>query len=224
MNEAKTISVSDYQQVEKKHHLYLGVKRTIDVFLAAVLLVFLLPIFLLVFIAIKIEDKGPVFYAQIRTGKNGKNFKMYKFRSMTVATHKNGRKLVHEERITKVGVFLRKTSIDEIPQLINVIKGEMAIIGPRAWITEYYNNFTDSQKHRCDCLPGITGLAQVMGRNGLDIFDKIKFDLEYVNNISLKMDAKIILKSIAIIFKREHAEIIQEDIQTELQALSNQMH
>ena len=202
--------------------MYKIIKRVMDIIVALIFLIILLPIFLVVFVAIKIEDGGPIFYHQIRTGKNGKNFKMYKFRSMTVETERNGKKLKHQERVTKVGGFLRKTSIDELPQVINVLKGEMSIIGPRAWIPEYYQNFNEEQKHRCDVLPGITGLAQSKGRNGLSIFEKIKYDIEYANHVSFKMDFHIILDSIVIIFKREHAEIIQEDIQAELEQLSNQ--
>lgn len=197
-------------------------KRFFDLIIALLALVVILPVFIVVYIAIKIEDGGPVIYKQIRTGKNGKNFNMYKFRSMTVATEKNGKKLKHNERVTKVGNVLRKTSVDELPQVFNVLKGEMSIIGPRAWIPEYYQNFNKKQKHRCDVLPGITGLAQARGRNGLTIFEKINYDIEYTKNVTLKMDLKIIFESIVIIFKREHAEIIQEDIETELEQLRNQ--
>lgn len=197
-------------------------KRFFDIIVSLFVLIILLPIFIIVFIAIKIEDRGPVLYNQVRTGKNGKNFNMYKFRSMTVATEKNGKKLTHDQRVTKVGKFLRKTSIDELPQVVNVLKGEMSIIGPRAWIPEYYENFNEKQKHRCDVLPGITGLAQARGRNGLTIFQKIDYDLEYTKNVTLKMDLKIIFESIIIVFKREHAEIIQEDIQEELRQLKKQ--
>lgn len=199
------------------------IKRIFDMIVSLLFLIILFPIFLIVFICIKCEDGGPVFYHQIRTGKNGKNFKMYKFRSMTVATEKDGRKLTHKERVTKVGSFLRKTSIDEIPQVINVIKGEMSIIGPRAWIPEYYEHFTEKQKRRCDVLPGITGYAQAKGRNSLNIFEKIAYDITYAENVSFMMDLKIILSSIVIIFKREHAEIMQEDIQNELNLLRGQI-
>lgn len=197
-------------------------KRFFDLIVSFLTLIIILPIFIVVYIAIKIEDGGPIIYKQVRTGKNGKNFNMYKFRSMTVATEKNGKKLKHNERVTKVGNVLRKTSIDELPQVFNVLKGEMSVIGPRAWIPEYYKNFNKKQKHRCDVLPGITGLAQARGRNGLTIFEKIDYDIEYTKNVTLKMDLRIIFESIIIIFKREHAEIIQEDIENELEQLRNQ--
>ena len=197
-------------------------KRFFDILISLMVIIVLIPIFLIVFIAIKIEDRGPVIYKQIRTGKKGKNFNIYKFRSMTVETEKKGKKMTHDQRVTKVGRFLRKTSIDELPQVINVLKGEMSIIGPRPWIPEYYQNFNKKQKQRCDVLPGITGLAQARGRNGLTIFEKINYDIEYAENVSLKMDLRIIFESAIIIFKREHAEIIQEDIQTELEQLRTQ--
>jgi lipopolysaccharide/colanic/teichoic acid biosynthesis glycosyltransferase len=196
-------------------------KRLLDIIIASIFFILLLPIFIVVFIAIKIEDRGPIFFFQDRTGKNGKIFKMFKFRSMTVETTRNGKKLTHNERVTKVGKVLRKTSIDEFPQVINVLKGEMSIIGPRPWIPEYYARFNKHQKHRCDVLPGITGLAQVNGRNGLSIFDKIKYDIEYAKNVSFIMDLKIIAKTIIIVFRKEHSEIMQEDIQDELDLLSS---
>lgn len=197
-------------------------KRFFDVIVSLISCICLLPVFLIVLIAIKLEDGGPVFYCQVRTGKDGKKFNMYKFRSMTVDTERNGKLLTHNERVTKVGKILRKTSIDELPQLINVLKGDMSIIGPRAWIPEYYDRFNDNQKKRCDVLPGITGLAQSNGRNGLTIFEKIAYDLDYVNNLTIWMDLRILFQSVLIVFKGSHAEIIQEDIQLELDALSRQ--
>ncbi len=202
--------------------MYKIVKRIMDIMVALIFSIILLPIFIIIFVAIKIEDGGPIFYHQIRTGKNGKNFKLYKFRSMNVLPLELEMTVPHNQRITKVGKFLRKTSIDELPQVINILKGEMSLIGPRPWKTEYYELFTEEQKQRCDVLPGITGLAQSKGRNGISIFDKIKYDIEYAKNVSFKMDLQIILDSIVIIFKREHAEIMQEDIKTELEQLSNQ--
>jgi lipopolysaccharide/colanic/teichoic acid biosynthesis glycosyltransferase len=141
---------------------------------------------------------------------------------MTVETEINGKKLNHDQRITKVGKFIRSTSLDELPQIINILKGDMSFIGPRPWITEYYNSFNTEQKRRTEVLPGLSGLAQVKGRNGLTIFDKIKYDLEYVNNISLKYDIKIIFLTIYTVLKKEQAEIIQESIEEEIKALKEQ--
>lgn len=197
-------------------------KRVFDIIASLIFLIFMIPIFIVVFIAVKLDDRGPIFFKQPRTGKDGKTFGMYKFRSMTVETERNGHKLLHEERVTRVGKFLRKTSIDELPQVINVLRGEMSIIGPRPWVVEYYENFNAEQKHRVDVLPGITGLAQAMGRNGLTIFEKIKYDIEYTKTVSFLTDLKIIFKSIVIILKRDHASIAQEDWEREIEALKLQ--
>lgn len=198
------------------------VKRIFDFVIAFLLLIVTSPILLIVSIMIKIDDKGPVFYKQERTGKNGKNFKIYKFRSMNFLPKELEMTVPHDKRITKVGKFLRKTSLDELPQLINILKGEMSIIGPRPWIPVYYENFTEEQKHRCDVLPGITGYAQSHGRNGLTIFEKIDYDIKYSKNISFKMDLSIIFTTIKIVLKRDHAEIIQEDINKEIEDLKSQ--
>lgn len=198
------------------------IKRLIDIILSLIVLLLLWPIFIIIAILIKKEDKGPVFYKQIRTGRFGKNFKMYKFRSMNVVERGKEMTIKHEQRVTKIGKFLRKTSLDELPQFINVLKGDMSFIGPRPWIVEYYERFNEEQKKRVDVRPGIIGLAQAKGRNGLTIFEKIKYDLEYVKNVSFIMDVKIIIESVKIVLKREHAEINQEDIKTELKQLEAQ--
>lgn len=197
-------------------------KRFIDILVALIALLLLWPVFIVIAILIKVEDKGTVFYKQIRTGKNGKNFEMFKFRSMNVVERGKEMTMKHEQRVTKIGKFLRKTSLDELPQFLNVLKGDMSFIGPRPWIVEYYERFNEEQKRRVEVRPGIIGLAQAKGRNGLTIFEKIKYDLEYVDNISFIMDIKIIIESIRIVLKRDHAEINQEDIKTELEQLEAQ--
>lgn len=198
------------------------IKRFIDILVSLIALLLLWPVFIVIAILIKVEDKGTVFYKQIRTGKNGKNFEMFKFRSMNVVERGKEMTMKHEQRVTKIGKFLRKTSLDELPQFLNVLKGDMSFIGPRPWIVEYYERFNEEQKRRVEVRPGIIGLAQAKGRNGLTIFEKIKYDLEYVDNISFIMDIKIIIESIRIVLKREHAEINQEDIKTELEQLEAQ--
>jgi len=197
-------------------------KRVIDLFISFFALLLLWPVFLVVAILIKKEDKGNVFYIQLRTGKNGIPFKMYKFRSMNVVAEGKEMEEKHNDRVTKIGAFLRKTSIDELPQFINVLKGDMSFIGPRPWIIDYYERFTDEQKRRCEVKPGIIGLAQARGRNGLTIFEKINYDLEYVNNLSFMLDLKILFESVLVVFKKEHAEIVQEDITKELKQLEKQ--
>ena len=124
-----------------------------------------------------------------------------------------------ENKLTKVGKFIRKTSLDELSQVINIIKGDMSLIGPRPWIPSYYENFTDYQKRRVEVTPGLTGLAQCKGRNNITIFDKIKYDIEYVDNISFKMDLKIVFLTIKSIFTKEGAELSKSGIKEELELL-----
>ncbi len=200
-------------------NIYIVVKRIIDTVLASVLLIVLFIPFIIIGIAIKIEDKGPVFYTQDRVGKNLKLFKIYKFRSMKTNRKELEGNMSHEEMVTKVGKFIRKTSIDELPQLINILKGEMSFIGPRPWIPEYYEFFTEEQKRRSEVLPGISGLAQVKGRNKINIFKKINYDIEYVDKISPLMDIKIIFLTIKQLFEKDEAEIAESGIKEEIQQL-----
>ena len=146
--------------------MYKYLKRILDIISAVLILVLLFIPFLLVSILIKLEDKGPIIFKQIRTGKNGKPFKLYKFRTMKV----------NVKEYTKVGKFLKKISFDETPQLLNIIKGEMSFIGPRPWIPEYFDAMNEKERERTKVLPGITGLAQVSGRNAISINEKIKYD------------------------------------------------
>lgn len=200
-------------------NIYLIIKRIVDIVFASILLIVLFIPFIIIGIAIKIEDKGPVFYTQDRVGKKLKLFKIYKFRSMKTNRKELNSNMSHEEMVTKVGKFIRKTSIDELPQLINILKGEMSFIGPRPWIPEYYEFFTEEQKRRSDVLPGISGLAQVKGRNKINIFKKINYDIEYVDKISPLMDIKIIFLTIKQLFEKDEAEIAESGIKEEIQQL-----
>lgn len=173
------------------------IKRFLDLIFSILFLILLSPIIILVSIAIKIDSPGSVFFRQIRTGVNGRDFTLLKFRSM--AKDNNVLDFETGDRITKVGNFLRKTSLDEIPQLINIIKGDMSFIGPRPWIRECYDYFTPYQKQRNLVRPGITGLAQVSGRKDLNILKRIDIDIDYVNNISLLFDLEIIFKTIIVV-------------------------
>jgi len=164
---------------------------------------------------------GPVFYKQIRIGKDLKPFKIYKFRSMKTDRVELDSDLSHDEMVTKIGKFIRRTSIDELPQIINILKGEMAFIGPRPWIEEYYKWFTKEQKRRNEVLPGLSGLAQVMGRNGLSIGDKIKYDVEYVDTMNFKLDIKIWHETLKTIFCGQEAEISEIGIKEEIEELKN---
>ena len=202
--------------------MYQCVKRAIDIMFALLLLIFASIPMLIVAIAIKLEDGGPVIYKSKRMGKGLKTFNTYKFRSMKTNREELHSKLSHEQMVTKVGKFIRKTSLDELPQLFDVLKGEMSFIGPRPWIPEYYEWFTEEQKKRVDVLPGISGLAQAKGRNGINIFKKIEYDLEYVEHMSLWMDIKCIYLTIVTVFKKDNAEISEQGIKGEIEELKHQ--
>lgn len=199
--------------------MYLKLKRIIDFILATILIViFALPM-LVIAIAVKLEDGGKVIYKSRRMGKGLKEFNVYKFRSMKIHRKELQSELSHKQMVTKVGKFIRKTSLDELPQLFNILKGEMSFIGPRPWIPEYYVWFTEEQKRRTNVLPGISGLAQVRGRNGINIFKKIDYDLEYVHNIGFKQDLKLIFETIATVFSKTNAEISEQGIKKEIRDL-----
>src|SRR5690625_3724912 len=181
-------------------------KRTFDLVLSIFLLIALSPILLTVAIIIKIEGRGPILFKQKRGGLYQRNFYIYKFRTMVENAENIGLGYKTEEndpRITKVGSILRKYSIDEIPQLINIIKGDMSIVGPRPALPVQTDNYNSYQLQRLQVKPGITGLAQINGRNTLTWDERIKWDVEYVNKASLGLDIKIILKTVFIVLRRK---------------------
>ena len=191
----------------------LKIKRVFDVFVSVICLAIFLPFFLLICLAIKIEDGGDIFFKQTRIGEKGKWFDIIKFRTMVAGAEKMGDGLVvhteEDSRITKIGRFLRKTSLDEVPQFINVIKGEMSLIGPRPPVTYHpydgYDNYSDNAKKRFDMKPGITGLAQVEKRNSATWDERIEIDIKYVESFSLKLDLKIFFKTFfSMIYKEEY--------------------
>lgn len=204
--------------------LFAGTKFFFDRILAILGLIILSPIMIIIALIIKIDSKGPVLFRQIRTGKRGKTFTMYKFRTMIANND------VHDfskaDQHTKFGKVLRRYSLDELPQLISIATGKMSFIGPRPWITDYYDNMNEIQRHRYDVRPGLTGLAQVMGRNAITIFDKIKYDLEYIKNYSLSQDIKIIFLTIKAVFTAKGADAgksgIEKDI-NDLKKINKQM-
>ena len=177
---------------------FAGTKFLFDRLLAIIGLIVLFPLMLVISIIIKIDSKGPVLFKQVRTGKKGKNFTMYKFRTMSV--NNDVHDFSKEDQHTRFGKILRKTSLDELPQLISIAAGKMSFIVPRPWIPDYYDNMNDIQRNRYVVRPGLTGLAQANGRNAITIFDKIKYDLEYIKNYSLIQDIKIILLTIKTVF------------------------
>ena len=205
-----------------KTRIFLCIKRTIDILVSMIALLILAIPMLIVALIIKLEDGSPAIYKQLRMGKDLKPFYIYKFRTMKTQRKELKSDLSHEQMVTKVGRILRATSIDELPQLINILKGEMSFIGPRPWIVEYYEWFTDDQKRRNNVKPGITGLAAIKGRNGINIFKKIEYDLEYVDNMSLWLDIKIFILSIVAVFKKTNAEISENGIKEEIEDLREQ--
>lgn len=181
--------------------MYKYIKRFFDIIISFILLIFLLIPMVIIAIAIKVEDRGPALFKQIRTGKDGKEFKLMKFRSMKVNNDVHDFSI--EDEYTKIGKIIRKTSLDELPQIFNILKGDMTFIGPRPWIPEYFALMNKKQKGRVKVLPGITGLAQVNGRNTLSIDDKINYDLKYIENYSFKQDVYIFFKTIQVVFKKQ---------------------
>lgn len=200
--------------------MYKYVKRGIDLVMAVLLLIIFLIPMLIIAVLIKLDSKGPVLFKQKRTGLKGKVFNLYKFRSMV--TDNDVHDFSKGDQHTKVGNILRKTSLDELPQIINILKGEMSFIGPRPWITDYYDNMNEKQRHRNDVLPGITGLAQAKGRNNISINEKIDYDLEYVKNYSFRQDVKIVFLTIKTVLSKEVADAGKNTIQNELEDLKTQ--
>lgn len=179
------------------------IKRILDFVLSLVALIVLSPVLLIVAILVRVKLGSPVIFKQQRPGKNEKIFTLYKFRTMTDKKDENGNLLPDSERLTKFGKFLRSTSLDELPELVNILKGDMAIVGPRPLLVEYLPYYTEEEKHRHDVRPGLTGLAQVNGRNSISWEEKFKDDLEYIEKISILEDIKIIFTTIGKVFKRE---------------------
>jgi len=172
------------------------VKRILDVTLSFIGLVILSPVLLLVTLLLAIANKGNPLFFQIRPGKHEKLFKIIKFKTMNDKVDKEGNLLPDAQRLTKIGSFVRKTSIDELPQLINVLKGDMSLIGPRPLLPEYLPLYNQKQKKRHNVRPGITGWAQINGRNAISWEEKLALDVWYVNNLSSKLDLQIIVKTI----------------------------
>lgn len=178
-------------------------KRLIDFLAAFFGLLLLSPIFIVVMIALFVANQGKPFFFQERPGKHARIFKIIKFKSMNDKKDKEGNLLPDAERLTKVGSFVRKTSLDEIPQLINVLKGDMSLIGPRPLLVQYLSLYNAFQKRRHEVRPGITGWAQVNGRNAISWPQKFEYDVWYVDNISFGLDIKILFMTIKKVFVRE---------------------
>ena len=211
------------EKVEVRKVLYKVVKRLIDILGGIFGTIVLIPLTIGIAIANLIcKDNGPIFYSQYRMGKNGKLFKMYKYRSMVVGAdeklkkyleenenarkeYKKYKKLKHDPRVTKVGEFIRKTSLDEFPQFINVLKGDMSLVGPRPYLEREKEDMNGYYKYITTCKPGLTGLWQISGRNDVDFATRIDLDMQYYYNHSLKGDIKILFKTAMKLVKREGA-------------------
>lgn len=179
------------------------IKRLFDIVVSLILLVVIWPVILILALIVWLKMGWPVIFTQNRPGYQGKIFKLFKFRSMRNAFDRNGKPLPDADRLTRLGKFMRSTSLDELPELINVIRGEMSLVGPRPLLTAYLDRYSPEQARRHDVLPGITGWAQVNGRNALSWEDKFKLDVWYVDHQSFWLDIKILLMTLGKVFKRE---------------------
>ena len=178
-------------------------KRPMDFLLSLIGIIVFSWLYIILAVLVRIKLGSPVLFAQERPGKDGKIFKLYKFRSMSNEKDENGELLPDEKRLTKIGSFLRSSSLDELPELFNILKGDMSIIGPRPLAVEYLPYYTEQEMHRHDVRPGLSGLAQVNGRNGLQWEKRFEYDIKYVNKITFLGDVKIILLTIKKVLKKE---------------------
>lgn len=213
------LPITSDKQILKRGFTYKIIKRTTDFVLATLALILLLPVFAIISIAIKLESKGPVFFKHTRIGKNGKIIKLYKFRSMVVNAeeliksftpeqmkeYKENYKLTDDPRTTKVGKILRKTSLDELPQLLNIIKGDLSIIGPRPVIAEELKKYGYNIDKFLSVTPGLTGYWAANGRSNTTYEQRMQMELFYIDNMSLKMDIKVFFKTILSVVKKEGA-------------------
>ncbi|NBH16202.1 sugar transferase [Clostridiaceae bacterium] len=179
-------------------------KRVFDCVFAGIAFILFSPLLLLIAILVYIKLGSPILFVQERPGKNEKMFHLYKFRSMSNARDRNGNLLSDTERLTRFGRILRSTSLDELPELYNILKGEMSLVGPRPLMKQYLPYYTKKERHRHDVRPGLSGLAQIHGRNALGWEERFQYDLQYVNHITFWMDIKIIFLTIQKVIKRDH--------------------
>ena len=213
------IPTKSYRKRLDRPETYKFVKRFFDIVLASIGMIILSPIFLIISLAIKLESKGPIFFKHTRIGKDGKIIKIYKFRSMVnnaedmikeftpeqMKEYKENYKLTNDPRITKVGKFLRKTSLDELPQLINIIKGDLSIIGPRPVVSDELKKYGTNTRKFLSVTPGLTGYWAANGRSCTSYEQRMQMELFYIDNLSLKMDIKVFFKTIEAVIKREGA-------------------
>lgn len=180
------------------------IKRIVDVFCALLAILVFWWLYIIIAVLVRVKLGSPVLFKQARPGKNEKIFNLYKFRTMTEEKDKNGKLLPDDVRLTKFGKFLRKTSLDELPEAFNILKGDMSVVGPRPLAVQYLPYYNEEEKHRHDVLPGLTGLAQVNGRNALSWEEKFRIDNEYVSKITFIGDLKIVFMTVIKTVKREN--------------------
>jgi len=178
-------------------------KRAADFILSLCAIIVLSPLLMILTIVGAIKMKGNPFFTQLRPGKDEKIFNLIKFRSMTFEKDADGNLLPDEKRLTQYGRILRSTSLDELPELFNILKGEMSIVGPRPLVVSYLPYYTEEERHRHDVRPGLTGLAQINGRNNLSWDEKFAYDIKYINNLSFGLDVLILFKTVEKVLKRE---------------------
>ena len=183
------------------------IKRLLDILISLTFIVLFSWLYLILVILVRIKLGSPVLFCQERPGYNEKIFKLYKFRTMTDKRDEKGNLLPDSERLTKFGSMLRSTSLDELPEMFNILKGDMSLIGPRPLLVEYLPYYTEEERLRHSVRPGLTGLAQVSGRNYLAWDKRLAKDVEYVNHISFIMDIRIIIKTIMVVFKKEDVSV-----------------
>lgn len=191
----------------------LFLKRALDILVSAVAILFMtvIPVLIIIPIVIKLTSKGPAIYKQNRIGKNGKMFVLYKFRTMITEQYdSNGVEIMSEDRITKVGKFLRKTSLDELPQLFNVLNGTMSLIGPRPMLDYQAPRCIGEENLRFEMRPGLTGLAQIKGRNNIWWEERIQYDIEYVKTFTFRLDIVILFKTVLLVFKKQGTDVKPE--------------
>ena len=190
--------------VNPKSLLYIRfIKRPADILLSLILLVCFSPLLLILALLVRLKLGSPVIFKQERPGKDGKIFGLYKFRSLTEERDGKGELLPDEVRLTAFGKALRAASLDELPEFLNILKGEMSFVGPRPLLVRYLDRYNDEQKHRHDVTPGLTGLAQVNGRNAISWEKKFEYDVEYVKNLSLSLDIKILFMTVMKVLMRD---------------------
>lgn len=196
--------------------IYKYIKRILDIISSLLAIIILSPLLGMLTVIGAFEMKGNPFFTQERPGKDEKIFKLIKFRTMTNAKDKDGNLLSDADRLTRYGKFLRNTSLDELPELFNILKGDMSVIGPRPLLVQYLPYYTEKEKHRHDVRPGLTGLAQVNGRNNITWEEKFAWDVKYVNEMNLILDIKILFQTVFNVLKRDDVVVDSYEVEPNL--------